>query len=128
MDEKESSDYLLTVRKMRDYAQEEFDKLIVYLSSGGLVLTVGFVKDLVFLSEAGWKTLLILSWSGFIISLILILLSHRSAIKSSTLELDGKENESDEQDQKTERLNLISFVALIIAVIVFVLFISINLL
>ena len=127
MENQENYEYLSTVRKMRDYAQEEFDKLIVYLSSGGLVLTVGFVKDLVDLSEVCWKFLLILSWAGFIISLILILLSHRSAIKSSTLELGGKEDESDDQDQKTERLNLFSFIVLIVAIIVFVVFISINL-
>jgi len=127
MEEQENSDYLSTVRKMRDYAQEQFDKLIVYLSSGGLVLTVGFVKDLVDLSEANWKCLLILSWAGFIVSLILILLSHRSAIKASTLELKGLSDESDNQDQKTERLNLFSFTILIAAVIVFVVFISINL-
>lgn len=128
MKKQENSDYLSIVRKMRDYAQEEFDKLIVYLSSGGLVLTVGFVKDLVDLDEACWKFLLILSWAGFIISLIMILLSHRSAIKASTLELIELHDESDNQDQKTERLNFFSFIVLIAAVIVFVLFISINLL
>jgi hypothetical protein len=126
--ENSNNDYLTTIREIRDYAQEEFDKLIVYLSSGGLVLTVGFVKDLVDLSSAFWKFLLILSWSGFIISLILILLSHRSAIKASTLELKGLNDESDDQDHKTERLNFSSFIVLITAVIIFVVFISINLL
>lgn len=112
---------------MRDYAQEQFDKLIVYLSSGGLILTLGFVKDLVDLDEAGWKFLMIASWAGFVISLLLILLSHKSAIKAGTLELQGKHTESDEQDERTNRLNNWSFGFLIAAITVFVLFFTINL-
>lgn len=121
------SDYISTVREMRDYAQEEFDKLIVYLSSGGLILTVGFVKDIVELDSAVWKPLMIASWAGFIISLLLILLSHKSAIKSSTLELVGKHAESDDQDEITNRLNKWSFGMLITAIVIFVIFITINL-
>lgn len=112
---------------MRDYAQEQFDKLIVYLSSGGLILTLGFVKDLVDLAEAIWKILMIASWAGFVISLLLILLSHKSAIKAGTLELSGKQIESDEQDETTNRLNNWSFGFLIVAITVFVIFFTINL-
>lgn len=125
--ERELEEYRSTVREMRDYAQEQFDKLIVYLSSGGLILTLGFVKDLVDLDEAIWKFLMIASWAGFVISLLLILLSHKSAIKAGNLELQGKQTESDEQDEKTNRLNNWSFRFLIAAITVFVIFFTINL-
>lgn len=125
--ERELEEYRSTVREMRDYAQEQFDKLIVYLSSGGLILTLGFVKDLVVLDEAIWKFLLIISWASFVISLLLILLSHKSAIKAGTLELQGKQTESDGQDKTTNRLNNWSFGFLIVAITVFVIFFTINL-
>ena len=127
MSTQENSGWETTVREIRDYAQEEFDKLIVYLSSGGLVLTVGFVKDLVDLNTAVWKPLLILSWTGFVASLFLILASHKSAIKSMTLELDNKKEQSDDQDETTSNLNFWSFTSLTIAVILFIVFITINL-
>ncbi|NGP88021.1 hypothetical protein [Fodinibius halophilus] len=127
MSTQENPDWETTVREIRDYAQEEFDKLIVYLSSGGLVLTVGFVKDLVDLNSAVWKPLLILAWTGFVASLFLILSSHKSAIKAMTLELDKKEEQSDAQDETTRSLNFWSFTSLIIAVILFIVFITINL-
>lgn len=115
-----------TIREIRDYAQEQYDKLIVYLSSGGLVLSVGFVKDIVDLDTAEHKWLLITSWGGFILSLILILLSHKSAIKAMTLELDEKPNESDRQDKITNKLNWGSFVFLIFAIVIFISFIITN--
>lgn len=127
----ESSDkdkeWLTTIREIRDYAQEQFDKLIVYLSSGGLILTVGFVKDLVNLEEALYMWLLIATWIGFIVSLVLILLSHKSAIKATTLELEGEPEQSDDQDKITNMLNWGAFGFLIFSIIAFVIFTSINL-
>ena len=76
-DKKSRNDILL---EMRDYAQEEFDKLIVYLNSGALILTIGFVKDITKITEETDTTLLIWSWSSFVCSLLLILLSHKTAI------------------------------------------------
>lgn len=120
-------EWLSTVREIRDYAQEQFDKLIVYLSSGGLILTVGFVKDLVKLDKATWLELLLSSWIGFIFSLVLILLSHKSAIKSTTLELKGNPKKSDKQDKLTNLLNWGAFGFLILAIIIFISFVTINL-
>ena len=50
MDKKSSSnsnEYISMLYEIRKYAGEHYDKLIIYLSSGALVLTVGFVKDIV---------------------------------------------------------------------------------
>lgn len=123
---KEGSEWQTTIRETRDYAQEGYDKLIVYLSSGGLILTVGFVKELVDLTTAQYKWSLIASWVGFIISLILILLSHQSAIHAMSLELDKKPDKSDEQDKTTNKLNWGAFGFLVLAIVIFISFIITN--
>lgn len=46
-----SSQYISTLYEIRKYSGEQYDKLIVYLSSGALVLTVGFVEKVVDLSK-----------------------------------------------------------------------------
>ena len=115
------------ILKMRDYAEEQFDKLIVYLNSGALVLTIGFVKDIIKINEETDKTLLIWSWSAFVLSLLLILLSHKSAIASSNYEIKGKEKTSDCYDVVTTILNWLSFLILITGLILFIIFISNNL-
>ena len=43
----EEEKYSDKVQKDRDYSSDLFDKQLVYLSAGALVLTIGFVKDLV---------------------------------------------------------------------------------
>jgi len=115
------------ILEMRDYAQEQFDKLIVYLNGGALVLTIGFVKDITKVTKETDTTLLICSWSSFVISLLLILLSHKSALLSTDLELKGKEKISDNFDIITTILNWMSFIILIIGLFLFIIFISKNL-
>jgi hypothetical protein len=122
-DKKSRNDILL---EMRDYAQEEFDKLIVYLNSGALILTIGFVKDITKITEETDTTLLIWSWSSFVCSLLLILLSHKTAILSTDFELKDKETISDRFDTATSLLNWISFIILMIGIILFITFITKN--
>ena len=123
-EKKERNDILL---EMRDYAQEEFDKLIVYLNSGALVLTIGFVKDITKITEQTNTTFLIFSWSCFVLSLLTILLSHKTAILSTDYELKEKETTSDRFDTCTSILNWTSFLALMIGIILFIIFITNNL-
>ena len=54
--------------EMRDYAKEQFDKLIVYLYSGTLKLTIGFVKYIMKITKETDTSLLNLSGSSFIVS------------------------------------------------------------
>jgi hypothetical protein len=122
-DKKSRNDILL---EMRDYAQEEFDKLIVYLNSGALILTIGFVKDITKITEETDTTLLIWSWSSFVCSLLLILLSHKTAILSTDFELKDKETISDRFDTATSLLNWISFIILMIGIILFITCITKN--
>ena len=115
------------ILEMRDYAEEQFDKLIVYLNSGALVLTIGFVKDIIKITKETNITLLILSWCSFVLSLLFILLSHKSALASTNNEIKGKDKLSDCYDMVTTILNWLAFIILIIGLVLFVIFISKNL-
>lgn len=43
----------------------QFDKQILFLSSGALGLSFAFIKDIVKLNESNHKWLLVLSWAYF---------------------------------------------------------------
>jgi len=127
MSESDSKSRQDVILEMRDYAEEQFDKLIVYLNSGALVLTIAFVKDITKITKETDTTLLILSWSSFVVSLLLILLSHKSALASTNYEIKEKERTSDCFDIITTILNWLSFLILITGLILFIIFISKNL-
>ncbi len=113
-----------TIREIRSYSEEQFDKLIVYLNSGALVLTVGFVSNIVHISESTDTGTLISSWVLFTLSLLVILISHRTAIIAMNYELKEKEKASRFCDKITQILNWSSLVLFICGVSVFLIFIS----
>ena len=120
---KETDEYLSALYKARYYAEEQYDRLIVYLASGALVLTVGFVKDIVDLEKITNFFPLYLSWSCFVASLLIILISHRTCLFSMDSELDGETCKSDRWDVITKFLNWTSLVALIFGVVSFITFV-----
>lgn len=120
----ENEKWFDTIRKIRDYAEEEYDKLIVYLNGGALVLTVGFVKDIVTITEHTDTLLLKLSWILFTLSLLIILISHRTAIIAMNYELKEKTLISDRWDHITEILNWCAMLMLITGIICFLLFVN----
>jgi hypothetical protein len=121
--EQEKSDWINQIQKIREYSSEQFDKLIVYLSSGALILTLGFVKDIVPMTKETNKSLLIISWSLFTLALILMLLSHKASIISMDYELNEKSHKSNFFDKITELLNWASTFSLMTGVITFIIFV-----
>jgi len=122
--DKERKNQLL---KIRDYAEEQFDKLLIYLSSGGLILTIGFVENIIKINESTCLSLLIMTWISFTGSLIVMLFSHRSSLRSMDLELKGKEEKSDFWDRITKCLNWVGLILLISGVLSFIIYVLINL-
>jgi hypothetical protein len=120
-----SNEYLSKLYEIRKYAGEQYDKLIVYLSSGALVLTVGFVEKVVDLSKIKNLFLLYFSWTCFSISLIIILISHRTSLLSIDFEIKENNKTSDCWNIITEVLNWLSMIALVIGIISFIRFVSV---
>jgi hypothetical protein len=75
-------------KKALDYSLEQFDKLIITLSSGALILTVGFVRDIVKISANTNTFLLKCSWYLMALALVFSLLSQISAYLSNRFEID----------------------------------------
>ena len=126
-EDKDVSGWNEKIYEIRQSADASFNKLIVYLSSGALALTIGFVQEVVNLSTAICKIILIGSWSLFTISLLVILGSYLTTVKSMDLELDGERDKSNKLDKKTSFLNYSAIFTLVLGIILFIIFISINL-
>ena len=95
--EKESldnPDWLKAVRANREYAAEQFDKLVVYIAGGALVLTIGFVKDIVKITSDTNTSLLKISWICFALTLLVILVSQMTSAKAMDSQLDHIEDKA----------------------------------
>jgi len=123
----EQKDWINRIHDYRKEASSQFNTQLVYLSGGGLVLTIGFAKEIVNIKMASNTWLLIVCWLLFTSSLLLNLLSHKSTVKSMDFELDLKGEESNHQDNITCRYDQGSLFSLFIGIILFIIFISINL-
>ncbi|MBN2597592.1 MAG: hypothetical protein JXR82_12490 [Marinifilaceae bacterium] len=122
----EIKDWKNRIHEYRKEAASQFNKQLVFLSSGGLILSVGFVKDIVEIKSASSIWLLALAWTLFVISLLSNLFSYQSTMKAMDLELDDKCEDSDKQDQTTKVIDYISIGSLITAITVFILFVALN--
>lgn len=135
-------------KKCLQYSIEQFDKLIIALSSGSLALSIGFVKDIVQITNETNTSLLKASWYAFALSLISVLLSQITSYKSNQLEIEISEDEIiqyktvyeyDKSKGKIKKwleefynfltitFNVISFVVLITGIILFIIFVNQNL-
>ena len=130
----EAKEYLSMLYKARDYGEEQYDKLIVYISSGALVLTVGLVKEIVDLNKTKYPFLLYFSWICFAFSLISILLSHKTCLITMNHAIkEEKEKKKDDKSRKskgwnrfTSGLNLVALLSLMFGIILFVVFLVLE--
>lgn len=79
--------YAETTQKAIDYSVERFDILIISLSSSGLVLSIGFVKDVIGDFSKVNPILLKITWLLFTLSLIMNLISQVSGYYANRLDL-----------------------------------------
>ena len=127
------------------YSSDRFDILIVAISSSALIVTIGFVKNLIGDSNSVDTTLLKTSWLLFVMTIIVNLTSQLSAFYShkydykvtrNLIRIERKKNVIGNQklfekicsklNWTTQALNIISFITLFAAIIVMVLFYSKN--
>lgn len=111
------------ILKLWNEAQEQFDKQLVYLSGGALVLSMGFVTDIVKITEKTDTCLLVWSWGLFASSLISNLFSHKVSYYSMHFQLKNYNIISDICDIITEVLNWGALITLISGIITFIIFI-----
>lgn len=142
---KKLEEYAESTKKSIDYSVERFDILIISLSTSGLILSIGFVKDILKNFEKINTSLLKDSWLLFTLALIMNLLSQVSGYYANLLDLkitndiiDVKNGKTSFMNQTcaeckksalnncTQTLNGLSLLSLLVAIIVLIYFISNN--
>lgn len=124
---KKMRDWINHLDEMRQDNVRQFDKQIVYLSGGGLVLSIGFVKDIIGAdSIPDLKYLLIVSWISFTLSLIANLFAFKTASASINNAMVFDEKLMKRYDKITSYLNWFSIAGLICGLITFIIFVVVN--
>lgn len=135
--------YVEKTQKAVDYSIEKFDILIISLSTSGLVLSIGFVKDIINDFSKVNPILLKLTWLLFACSLIMNLLSQVTGYFANKLDVKitkdiirtekGKESKINVERKEcrkkiintcTSFLNWGSLLCLITGIITLIIFIS----
>lgn len=135
--------YAETTQKAMDYSVERFDVLIITLSSSGMVLSIGFVKDVIPDFSQVNPLLLKITWLLFALSLIMNLLSQVSGFYANRIDLRitndlirtarGKESKlnREKMDRRMNRFNLAtnvlnggSLIGLIGGIVTLIVFVS----
>lgn len=97
--------YAETTQKHMDYALERFDILIISLSSSGMVLSIGFVKDIIPDFSQVNPILLKTTWLLFALSLIMNLFSQVSGYYANQMDLRVTNDIIRTKQGKGSRLN-----------------------
>ena len=118
-------------------SSDEYDKSVLTLSSGGLALSLAFLKDIVPLKDASGLSLLYCSWGAFTIAIFLTVLSFRLSILAHEehLEhlrkyyLEDKRDHYNKPSRLTSALGILSWIAgasFVLAVTATIIFACIN--
>lgn len=118
--------------------QEQYDKYLLTLASGGLAISLTLLKDVLGKVNIAYPSILIASWALFcccIVSTIISFLTSQKCLKNQLEKYetsiftgdDSKLRELDPLERLTTALNFVSGIFLVIAIIATITFASINL-
>ncbi|MBZ4034520.1 hypothetical protein K6T82_07065 [Flavobacterium sp. 17A] len=127
-------DYRNSVIENKSKSQDDFEKYINLLASGGIVLSVTFLEKIVSLEEAICKSLIIIGMYLMVFTLLSNLYSHYKSILDSDAtikDIDEKKfkkifKKIEKRNKVINVLNMISIWSLIIGVFLLVTFATIN--
>lgn len=117
-------------------SQSDFEKNLVYLSAGALVLSIGFLEKIISFDKASNKWIVIVSWGILASTLLLNLASHLISVGNSTkareeMDMGMEYNKLIERiscrNKLMRTINWISYVLFAFGVISVVVFCAINL-
>jgi len=115
------------LHEIRTYAGQSFDKQIVYLAGGGLVLTIGFIERIIpDLTKSEYTWFLYGTWIFFVLTLIANLLSHRCTTASIDYFISGEDAKGAKWNTLVSIANTSSVICLSIGTISFIVFIIKN--
>jgi len=127
---KEDKTYYEILNKAYFESSAQFDKQILFISSGALGLSFTFIKDIVELETAICKGLLLVSWILFSIVILMSLFSHYTSKQAINTQIenieDEKNNKANFLNSITKLLNISMIISIVLGLISLILFIIIN--
>lgn len=126
----ENKEYLDLLNRSYLESSSQFDKQLLFVASGALGLSLAFIKDIVVLSKATNKELLILSWISFGLVILINVISHYTSLKAINYKIENVNKKNDKLSKRfnsvTKYFNVIMIVFLAIGLISLNVFIGIN--
>jgi hypothetical protein len=127
-------EYRNSVLENKSKSQDDFEKYINLLASGGLVLSLTFLEKIVSLENAICKPLVIIGMYLMVVTLLSNLYSHYKSITDSDSTINEIDNEEyndifkniEKRNKIINRLNRVSIWALIIGIASLITFATIN--
>lgn len=127
-------EYRNSVIENKSKSQDDFEKYINLMASGGLVLSLTFLEKVVSLDKTIWKSLVIIGMYLMIVTLLSNLYSHYMSIldSDSTIEDIDQKNYTnifkniETRNEKINNLNRLSIWSLIVGVFCLITFVTIN--
>jgi hypothetical protein len=133
--EKEWIDFRNSVYETKSKSEDDFEKYINLLASGGLAITIAFFDKIVDINKADNIALIIIGWILFVLTLLSNLISHYKSISYSQKTIDEiEEKKYDDvfsnlknRNKTIKFLNGFSIVSVIIGITSIIVFVTLNL-
>lgn len=127
-------EYRNAVNENKSKSQDDFEKYINLLASGGLVLSLTFFEKIVPLDKAIYKPFVVIGMFLMVVTLLSNLYSHHKSILDSDATIKEIDEEKfkeifkniDERNKAINTLNSVSIWALIIGMLSLITFVTIN--
>ena len=123
------------LQKIKDSSEDDFEKNLIYITSGTLVLSMTFIEKIAPLENAKGVLALVIGWVFLTVSLLINLISHRISAQNSrnrTAELDRGDDwveinkRIDNDNYKLDRINDWTVGSMILGIFALVVYCSIN--
>jgi len=132
----ENNDYRASLEHAISGSEDDFEKNLVYLSAGSLVLSIGFIEKIVPMDNAKYTWFLIVSWCLIALTLLLNLASYLISADNGTEAredldnhvLDDKEryDKLKARNKKIRKVNWTSYSLFSLGIISMIIYCSIN--
>lgn len=122
--------YRELLQKLENEAQDQYDKTVLYLSTGALGISFTFLKDIVNVDNAIAIIWLIGAWVSWAVSVSAILwsfFSSRLALRKAIQAIDEEKFPENKADLVTTILNFLSGILFIVGLICIIVFVTKNL-
>lgn len=135
MTKQDNQEYIERLIESKRYSTTQFDKNVLLLASGALVISVGFLDKTIPLDIAIVLWILFVGWILLVLTILSSLLSHFLSMKAVNKMIGAIQDETDEDlndlhkrlNKPVSTLNWISIILLILGILAIVVFTIINL-